>query len=252
MTQSPGSEGVYGVIPARYASSRFPGKPLAPIDGKPMILWVVERASQASSLKQVIVATDHDEIKAVVERAGHTAVMTSPDHPSGSDRVWEVVQALPDAQIIVNIQGDEPMVDPVHLDDLVAALQDDNRDDDMVTLATPITDPRELDDPNVVKVVVSQNGLALYFSRAPIPYCRNQEASKSTPYYRHIGLYGYKKSALQAFVNALPSPLEQTESLEQLRALELGLKIRVIEADTVGVGIDTPADLARLKTALKQ
>lgn len=263
MTHS-GSSGIYGIIPARYHSSRFPGKPLAMLGNKPMILWVVEQTLKARGFDEVIVATDHSDIYDVVSSAGYSVQMTAPDHPSGSDRLWEVVATRPNARYIVNIQGDEPFINPRHLEDLINALVGHNHavsqfsgaprvaftePVDMVTLKVPLTDPVALLDPNTVKVVTTQDDLALYFSRSPIPY---QSNATQVPVltYQHVGVYGYTRAALERFVLTPPSPLELQERLEQLRALDLGLKIGVLTVDNHSKGVDTPQDLEHLSQLL--
>jgi len=246
-----------GVVPARYGSTRFPGKPLVEIAGKPMIRHVWERAREARLLKGVVVATDDERIRRVVEEFGGDVMMTSPDHPSGTDRLAEVAQSRP-ATIYVNIQGDEPLVDPGDLDVLVAGMVAEPGFE-MGTLAVPLDDPRAAEDPNIVKVVCDAAGRALYFSRAPIPYPRHPaEPAQGGPdpfvfrgaWRRHIGLYAYRGAFLKAFATWEPTPLERTEGLEQLRALERGSPIRVFPARGRYVAVDTPGDLRLVESAL--
>lgn len=245
-----------GVIPARYASVRFPGKVLAMLWGKPIVQHVYERAKQAKTLSEVIVATDDERVKQVVESFGGKCVLTSPDHPSGTDRVAEVARSL-DEEVIVNIQGDEPLIAPEAID---AAVQPFFNDPSlkMTTLATPIHDETEYRNPNVVKVVVDREGFALYFSRSPLPYFRPKGKMGEEPEFslpadasvrplRHIGLYAYRREFLLQFAQWAPTALERTEGLEQLRALERGVRIKVVTTSYRSVGVDTPEDLQRLE-----
>jgi 3-deoxy-manno-octulosonate cytidylyltransferase (CMP-KDO synthetase) len=233
-----------GVIPARYASTRLPGKSLVEIAGKPLIRRVVERTRQAARLDAVLVATDDARIAAEAEAAGARGVMTRADHPSGTDRVAEAIAEDP-AEIVVNIQGDEPFVDPGLIDRLVDLLAGDAAWE-MGTAACPIRDAGELESRTVVKVVWAADGRALYFSRLPIPCVRDgRPAPGIRPlHWRHIGLYGYRRAFLARLTAAPPCALEQAEKLEQLRALHLGARIRVLETERAGIGIDTPADVA--------
>jgi 3-deoxy-manno-octulosonate cytidylyltransferase (CMP-KDO synthetase) len=245
-----------GVVPARYGSTRYPGKPLVAIAGKPMIQHVWERAREARRLRAVVVATDDERIRRVVEGFGGDVMMTSTDHPSGTDRLAEVARAR-QASLYVNIQGDEPLVDPADLDVLVAGMADDPASG-MGTLAIPLEDPRQAQDPNVVKVVCDAAGRALYFSRAPIPYPRNAPSPDRSPegsaaggrYLRHIGLYAYRRDVLLSFASWPPTPLEETEGLEQLRALEHGCAIRVFPARGRYLAVDTPEDRIRVESAM--
>ena len=231
------------IIPARYASTRLPGKPLLDIAGKPMIQHVVERVRQARRPSRVIVATDDARIFAAVEAFGGEARMTSASHPTGTDRLAEVAAALPEVDLILNIQGDEPLIPPQAIDELIAAF--DGRDDlQMATLMTPMTEA-ETNNPAAVKVVVSLDGHALYFSRSLIPYPRNRGSEWRC--FKHIGIYAYRRDFLLRFAALPPSPLEVTESLEQLRALENGYRIRVIETPFRSIGVDTPADLEEVR-----
>ena len=231
---------ILGVIPARFASSRFPGKALVPLADKPMLQHVYERASQARYLSKLVIATDDERIYDAARQFNAPVRMTRADHPSGTDRAAEVA-STDDATIIVNIQGDEPLIDPVAIDTAVLALLDDPTVA-IGTLKAVLTDPDEIANPNVVKVVTDRHGNALYFSRAPIPYMRQPGAA----YYRHIGLYAYRREILLHYPSLPVGPLEQAECLEQLRALENGLSIRVAETEYASIGVDTPEDLERV------
>ena len=232
---------VVGVIPARYKSSRLEGKALADILGKPMIQHVWERCRRASSLDQLLVATDDARIQEAVELFGGEVVMTDPEHASGTDRVAEAVENV-DCDVVVNIQGDEPMLDPLMIDELVEPFRGD-AGTEMVTLKQVITGEPELSDPNVVKVVCDIRGDALYFSRSLIP--RLSSRSKDYQAFKHLGLYAYSKGCLAKLSSLSPTPLEQIERLEQLRALENGIRIRVVltRSQGRGVSVDTPEDL---------
>jgi len=236
---------IVGIIPARHGSTRFPGKPLVSIAGKPLIQWVVERCLQARSLSRVVVATDDERIAAAVSPFCRVE-MTRSDHPSGTDRVAEAA-ARCECDAVVNVQGDEPLIDPAVIDHVARAL--DNNE--MATAATPLTDSALLQSPTVVKVVTDLTGHALYFSRSPIPHAREVPASGPGPIaLRHLGLYGYRRDTLLRLVQWPPSPLEQIEKLEQLRALENGLRIAVVRVQDEGIGVDTPADVARVEALL--
>jgi 3-deoxy-manno-octulosonate cytidylyltransferase (CMP-KDO synthetase) len=224
------------VIPARYNSTRFPGKPIVEIDGKPLIEHVYRRVQLARQVDRIVVATDDERIRRAVEGFGGSVVMTRNDHSSGTDRLAEATNGLDPDTLIVNVQGDEPMIEPAIIDRAISAAQ--LRDAEIVTLMTRL-DPPGTDDPNRVKVVVDRNGHALYFSRSRIP-------SGGTTFL-HIGLYAYRVRFLQQFTKLDPTPLEQAERLEQLRALEHGYRIRVVEVESESWGIDTPADLERFK-----
>ena len=227
------------VIPARYASTRLPGKPLADICGKPMICRVLERARCARKPDKVIVATDDERICDAVRAEGGEALMTRTDHPTGTDRLAEVAEAYPAVDLIVNVQGDEPLIEPSVIDDLIAPFEmDENLP--MATVMTRMEDAEEQLDPNNVKVVVDKLGYALYFSRSLVPYPR----AAAGPVYKHIGIYAYRRDFLLRYARLEPTPLERAESLEQLRALENGYGIRVLETDCRFVGVDTPEDLA--------
>lgn len=228
------------VIPARYASTRLPGKPLSLICGKPMIQRVYERACMAQLPDEVVVATDNELVKKAVEACGGKAMMTSPDHPSGTDRLAEVALNYPDVDVIVNVQGDEPMIPPEVIDRLAAAFQDD-AELQMATMKVAM-DEADYNNPAAVKVVTDLNGYALYFSRSLMPYPRNKPEGYKV--YKHVGIYAYLRSFLLKYAALTPTPLERAESLEQLRALENGYKIKVLESDFQGIGVDTPEDLA--------
>lgn len=241
------------VIPARYASSRLPGKPLADIGGRPMVLRVLERALQAGA-ESVVVATDDVRVQQAVEAAGHQALMTSPEHQSGTERLVEVAETLgwPDDTLVVNVQGDEPLIDPALIRE--AARQLVLHDDAvMATLAHPIHDHADFVNPNVVKVVADESGCALYFSRAPIPWPRDAfAAQQAMPHelgaLRHIGLYAYRAGFLRTYSSLASSPLERHEMLEQLRVLWHGYRISLGVTPTVPApGVDTPEDLARVR-----
>lgn len=228
------------VIPARYASTRLPGKPLSMICGKPMIQHVYERACQASLPSEVVVATDNELVKKAIDNFGGHVIMTSPDHPSGTDRLAEVALNYPDVDVIVNVQGDEPMIPPEVIDRLAAVFNDDN-DLQMATLKT-LMNEEDYDNPAAVKVVTDLNGYALYFSRSLMPYPRNKFNDYKV--FKHVGIYAYRRDFLLKYAALSPTPLERAESLEQLRALENGYKIKVLESDFQGIGVDTPEDLA--------
>jgi 3-deoxy-manno-octulosonate cytidylyltransferase (CMP-KDO synthetase) len=235
------------VIPARYESSRFPGKPLALIAGRPMIEHVYRRALQARDVSRVLVATDDDRIARVVTAFGGEAIMTSGTHPTGTDRLAEVAAGL-DCDIIVNVQGDEPLVTPAMIEQAMAPLAADATAV-MSSLRTRLTSRAEYFDPNVVKVVVDRHDVALYFSRAPIPHARDATPQDDPPAsaWRHIGMYAYRRTFLAIYTRLPPTPLEQGERLEQLRALEHGYRIIVPETPYRSVGVDTPSDLAEVE-----
>ena len=239
-----------GIIPARFASSRFPGKPLHPIAGKPLLQHVIERCQLAKSLSEVVVATDDEHIFALAEKFCR-AEMTRSDHPSGSDRIAEVA-ARTDCEAVVNIQGDEPLMDPAVIDQVAAALAHS----EMSTAATRIRSVEEWESPNAVKVVTDLAGRALYFSRRTIPYLRDLAGQPvatqmaAFPMMKHLGIYGYRRETLLRLVRYPQSPLEQAEKLEQLRALENGIAIAVVQVDYDSVGVDMPADVARVEALL--
>jgi 3-deoxy-manno-octulosonate cytidylyltransferase (CMP-KDO synthetase) len=237
---------VVAIIPARYESTRLPGKALAVIDGKPMIQHVYERTRAIGGVGRALVATDDERIAAVVEGFGGEVAMTSTTHPSGTDRIAEVARGL-DAEIIVNVQGDLPFLQARMLETAVRQVEED-ADLPMATLKAPIRHQLELDNPNVVKVVTRANGDALYFSRSPIPYWRAEHAADVLGY-RHIGLYVFRREFLLEFARMTPTRLEQAEKLEQLRALERGYRIGVSETvDDAGIEVDTPQDLERARS----
>ena len=245
--------GVTVVIPARYASTRFPGKPLADLCGKPMIQWVYERSSLCESVDRVIVATDDVRIADAVEAFGGVVAMTRSDHATGTDRLAEVAAGLND-DLIVNVQGDEPLIDPAMIQAALDPMLVDNSIP-MGTLKTPLTSMEEYLNPNVVKVVTDRRGFALYFSRAPIPYPRDfndglDQRWNELATAKHIGLYVYRREFLLKYPSLQVTPLEAQECLEQLRALEHGYRIRVAKTDLVGQGVDTPEDLERVKELL--
>ncbi|MBE3135599.1 MAG: 3-deoxy-manno-octulosonate cytidylyltransferase [Acidobacteria bacterium] len=240
---------VVGVIPARYASTRLPGKPLVDIMGKPMIQHVYENAARSKTLEQLIVATDDERIMAVVAGFGGRAVLTSRDHNTGTDRVAEVVRGL-DVEVVVNIQGDEPFVRPGMIDEVVQPLLDDP-ELPMCTSMHEITDTADFDNPNVVKVVIDLAGNALYFSRSLVPYPRKSEGHRA---FEHIGMYAYRKVFLLKYAGLPQTPLEKLESLEQLRVIEHGYRLRVVETrqDYIPLSVDTPEDLERARALARQ
>jgi 3-deoxy-manno-octulosonate cytidylyltransferase (CMP-KDO synthetase) len=251
---------IVAIIPARYGSTRLPGKPLSDIHGKPMVQHVHERVRLARSVERVLVATDDERIVRAVQGFGGEAVRTSPDRATGTDRVAEVARGI-EAEIVVNVQGDEPMLDPDWIDAAVAALRAD-AGPSIATLSLPLAGAHELADPSVVKVVVDGRGDALYFSRCPIPYVRLAEADARRAAdvvveqglaRRHVGLYAYRREALARLAGLPPSPLERAEGLEQLRALQHGMRMRVVERqEAAGVAVDTPADLQRVRELLAE
>ncbi len=239
-----------GIIPARYQSSRFEGKVLTDILGKPMIQHVWERARQAKVLDDLVMACDDERVASVAKDFGAKVVMTSKNHACGTDRIAEVVNPL-EVKYIINIQGDEPLVHPVMIDTVGRALAE-NSDISMATLKKKITNPADLEDPHVVKVVVDKNDFALYFSRSCIPYQAQNCQVKEPVFYKHIGLYGYTKDFLFVFKNFPESNLEKIEKLEQLRVLEEGFRIKVIETKYDTIGVDTPQDLDKVKAFLEK
>ena len=242
---------VVGIIPARYDSKRLPGKPLVLIQGRPMIQHVYQRATQATTLERLVVATDDPRIQKAVAHFGGEVLMTSPEHQSGTDRVAEAARQLmlTDDAIVVNIQGDEPLLRAEMIDSLVQNLKE-NSDFPMATLAYPGTDKNDLADPGVVKVVIDARGRALYFSRSPIPACRDRSAPP--PYYKHLGFYGYRNGFLQEFTKLSVGVLENLEKLEQLRALEHGFSISVVITPFDSISVDTPEDLVRVQKIMEQ
>lgn len=245
MLESPVRRKILGVIPARYTSSRFPGKPLAQIGNKSMLEHVYDRASQARYLTSILVATDDERIAAAARAFGAPVRMTRADHASGTDRVAEAASA-DTADVIVNIQGDEPLIDPAAIDAAILPLLHDE-ELLMATLKKRIEDPRETGDPNVVKVVTDRNDNAIYFSRSTIPYVRGGDSGAAKiAHFKHIGLYVYRRDFLLGYSDLPVGPLEQAERLEQLRALENGYPIRVVETEYESLGVDTPEDLERV------
>jgi 3-deoxy-manno-octulosonate cytidylyltransferase (CMP-KDO synthetase) len=256
-TESNPKINVVAIVPARYSSTRLPGKALLDIGGRPMILWTVERALAARGVQRVMVATDDQRILEVVNSAGYEAVMTSPDHESGSDRLAEVAVGLDGVDAIVNVQGDEPFISPVTIEWAIEALADERV---MIATASEPIEAAEVLDPNVVKVVANESGRALYFSRQAIPFPRDavqrygtlENALAKQPellasFRKHTGLYVYRRSTLLAMTTWPRTELERSESLEQLRALERGVYIQVVDADGRSIGVDTPEDLARVR-----
>jgi len=230
------------IIPARYGSSRLEGKPLLEVAGKPVIQWVYEKAQQSKFADMIIVATDDERILNAVKKFGGIAEMTSINHKCGSDRIMEVVNRHPEIGYICNLQGDEPLIEPESIDAVIKNVKEDDNAD-ISTLIRKIT-PLEADNPNLVKCVIDNNGYALYFSRSKIPYERNEGIAT---FYGHLGIYGYKRRALDAMTSLPQTPLEKTESLEQLRALENGMKIKTTVVNFVPVGIDTRDDLEKFR-----
>ncbi len=247
------------VIPARYASTRLPGKMLADIAGKPMVVHVAERA-RASGASEVIVATDHQDIAKAVTHHGHAVAMTRADHASGTDRIAEVAaqRRYSEQSIVVNVQGDEPMIDPALIRSVAEQLAG-HADAAIATACCRLDDAADLANPNVVKVALDRNGYALYFSRAPIPYARDafahgiQSIPAGLPAYRHVGIYAYRASFLAAYARLAPAPLERFEALEQLRALWHGYRISVaLTGAALHAGVDTQADLDRVRALLQE
>jgi len=235
------------IIPARYESTRLPGKPLADLHGQPMIQRVYERAQRAHAVDRVLVATDDERIRGAVAAFGGDVVMTSRAHRTGTDRIAEVAAAL-DADVVVNVQGDLPLLDPAMIDVAVTPLRDD-AGLPMATIRTPIRTDEERRNPNVVKVVTDRDGFALYFSRSPLPHYRDGAAAGGLGD-KHIGLYAYRREFLLTFAQLAPTPLEQAEQLEQLRALEWGFRIKVAPVAVASIEVDTPRDLERAREQL--
>jgi 3-deoxy-manno-octulosonate cytidylyltransferase (CMP-KDO synthetase) len=237
-----------GIIPARFASTRFPGKPLAMIHGKPMIQWVYERAIQAERLSRVVVATDDERILTAVCEFGGDALMTRTEHQSGTDRCYEALcKAGHSYDYVINIQGDEPMIDPGQINQLCSLLSETQAK--VATLARRINDTADITNPNVVKIVMDSRGKALYFSRSPVPYMRNvpvEEWNNHHKFYKHIGIYGFRAETLRDIVTMQPGTLEKAESLEQLRWLEYGTEIFVALTNFESIAVDTPEDLEKL------
>jgi 3-deoxy-manno-octulosonate cytidylyltransferase (CMP-KDO synthetase) len=235
---------ILGVIPARFASSRFPGKVLASLAGKSMLEHVYERASQSRYLTHLLIATDDPRVAAEARRIGAIVRLTRADHHSGTDRAAEAASAE-NAGIVVNVQGDEPLIDPAAIDAAILGLLDDP-EIPMGTLKKRIENPAEVDDPNVVKVVTGRDGNAVYFSRSAIPHVRDRAALDQQTFYKHIGLYVYRRDFLLSYPDLPVGPLERAERLEQLRAIENGYPIRVVETEYESLGVDTPEDLERV------
>ena len=243
----PQSPVILAVIPARHASVRFPGKPLAHIAGKPMIQRVVERVRQSRQVTKIVVATDDERIVQAVAHFGGEAMLTRADHRTGAA---EVAVHVP-ADIYINAQGDEPLIDPATIDAVASAMLEDEQ----IQIATPcvaITQANDIMDPNVVKVVQDFEGNGLYFSRAPIPWVRDTKAGATARHAKHIGLYAFRRDALLGFPTLPPGDLEGTEQLEQLRWLENGFRIRVVETDYDAVSVDVPADIERVEKLLRE
>ncbi len=238
---------IVGILPARWGSTRFPGKPLHRLIGKPLIQHVWERCLGCKMLDRVVIATDDERIREAALDFGAEVILTSPDHPTGTDRIAEAAAAIPEATHVINIQGDEPLIDPALIDELARAMTSDAALP-MVTAANPVDDEAAYLDPNVVKVVLDLTGHALYFSRSPLPYRRT--TPDRLQIYRHKGIYGYRRDFLETFITWPPSPLEQAESLEQLRALENGARIKVIITDDDSIGLDTPAQAPLIESLL--
>ena len=247
MEISDGKTRIVGIIPARWASSRFPGKPLFPLLGKPLLQHVFERASQCTELDELVVATDDDRIVALCEKIGACVVVTRDDHPSGTDRIAEAAAQCQAATHVLNIQGDEPLLDPDLVDTLAAAMSHDPSLE-MITAGSPLADPDLIADPNIVKLVLNRRSEALYFSRSPIPFRRGD--ASNLPTYRHLGLYGYRVDFLKRFISLPPSSLEIAEGLEQLRALEDGARIRVHLTNHEAIGLDSPDQVPLIESLL--
>ena len=244
---------ILGVIPARYASTRFPAKPLADIAGKTMIEWVYNQASKSSKLDQVVVATDNEKIFNHIKEKGGQVLMTSENHVSGTDRCAEALQLTKEEfDYVINIQGDEPFIDPQQIDLLASLLDSETQ---LATLIKKIKDPSALHNSNIVKVITNSNQEAIYFSRSALPHLRNvapEEWLSKQVYFKHIGMYGYRSDILAEITKLSPSSLDMAESLEQLRWIENGYRIKVAETEIESTGIDTPEDLARAVTQLQK
>lgn len=240
---------VVGLIPARWASTRFPGKPLFELAGKPLLQHVWERCLRAQALDALWIATDDERIRAAAEAFGAQVLMTATAHPTGTDRLAEAVAQLPEVTHVVNIQGDEPLIDVNLVDDMARQLAED-ASLQMITAANVLTQESDISDANVVKVVLDVSGHALYFSRAAIPFLRQRPEGLAL--YRHKGIYGYSRAFLQQFVTWKPTPLEQAESLEQLRALEHGVRIRVLITDDCSTGLDVPEQVESIEVQLRE
>jgi 3-deoxy-manno-octulosonate cytidylyltransferase (CMP-KDO synthetase) len=254
----PNRNNIIAIIPARYASTRFPGKALTLIRDKPMIQWVYERTKRSQLVTRVVVATDDERIRMAVSAFGGEAIMTSADHPTGTDRIAEVARTLK-CDIVVNVQGDEPLVHPDMIDEAIMPLVRDPSIP-MGTVCRKIENRNEAFDPNVVKVVFDEKGFALYFSRAPLPWDRDNWAGKDTfsdltlsgPMYKHIGLYVYRRDFLLNYAKMPQTPLEAAEKLEQLRALESGHRIKTVVTEHESFGVDIPGDLGKILQRLEE
>lgn len=240
---------VVGIIPARYGSTRFPGKPLKLIAGRPLLSWVIKGAKESKLIDEIHVATDHEEILKLSESEGVKGCMTPSDLPSGTDRVWHVAKNL-DADVVINIQGDEPLIKGGLLDELVSVFKSSPQPE-MATLARSFQSVEDFMSKNTAKIVLNQKDQAIYFSRLPIPHSREGESLKFSGALKHIGLYGFTKDFLKRFCNQAPTSLERDEGLEQLRALYLGAKIQVVKVDYESWGVDTPEDIQRVEEKLK-
>jgi 3-deoxy-manno-octulosonate cytidylyltransferase (CMP-KDO synthetase) len=248
------TEPVLGVIPARLESTRLPRKPLHPILGRPLLTWVWERVRGMRIFDRIVVATDSEEVARLCHRLGAPVALTDPEHPSGTDRVAEVMgrSEFSEFSVVANVQGDEPLVRESHLAAAISLVRDEGWD--VGTCATPLGSLEARRDPSVVKVVRARDGRALYFSRAAIPYQREGKPSEEQlgrePFLRHVGIYVYRREALERWVSLSPSPLEELEKLEQLRALESGMSLGVAVVDEAGPGVDTAADVIRMEEIL--
>lgn len=242
---------IWAVIPSRYGAARLPGKPLAQIAGKSLVQRVWERAKQAKRVTRVVVATDDKRIQDAVATFGGEAIMTRENHTNGTSRIAEVAISS-DAEIFINVQGDEPLVSPEAIDELAAAIADDDSVQ-LATLATPLANPKDIMDPNIVKVVLDFDDDALYFSRAPIPWVRDTAAKATRArHLKHLGLYAYRREALLEYETLPPGELERIEQLEQLRWLENGFKMRVAETSHDSVSVDVPDDIARVEALIRE
>jgi 3-deoxy-manno-octulosonate cytidylyltransferase (CMP-KDO synthetase) len=236
---------IWAVIPARYAAARFPGKPLVSLAGKTMIQRVWERVRQATRIAKVVIATDDERILSAVKAFGGEAILTRPNHPSGTSRIAEVA-ASSNADIYINVQGDEPLIAPEAVDALAECIASDDSIA-LATLAVALKNPADIMDPNICKVVLDFNGDALYFSRAPIPWVRDSAGKVHAQHWKHLGLYAYRRAALLEYETLPPGELERLEQLEQLRWLENGYKIRVAETSHDSVSVDVPEDVPRVE-----
>lgn len=248
---SDGRPRILAVVPARYASTRFPGKIIVPLAGKPLVLHAYDRARQATLVDDTVIAADDAIVMDALAPFGAHCIMTRADHATGTDRIAEVAAQFPDADLIVNVQGDEALIDPATIDEAIRPLLE-QPDVVMSTARHRLTDPDRIADPNVVKVICDTHGHALYFSRSPIPYIRDaaDQAAAATSYWQHVGLYVYRRKFLLEYAQMAQTPLECLEKLEQLRVLENGYKIAVVDTEYMGIGVDVPEDLERVKALL--